>query len=171
MIAPDSTLVGAARELEDALRLKLRRKEIDADIQARTQRKNFIRKRLRRAAGAAVLAGLLVYLSPTKLFLLPTTSSNIETPPPAEAAKVTAQEAANEEAMPPVGTGQDFSRQNLRYCHFQKERLLIIKQAVQRVEDKGCRHQGRGYEKMVYRPTPHIGHAEQYGSHPAGCIS
>jgi hypothetical protein len=39
------------------------------------------------------------------------------------------------EAKPPVGTGQRLALDGVRYCHFQKERLRIIKQEVQGPED------------------------------------
>lgn len=38
------------------------------------------------------------------------------------------------QAMPPVGTGQHLELQAVRYCHFQKERLRLIKQWVKTPE-------------------------------------
>lgn len=38
-------------------------------------------------------------------------------------------------AIPPVGSGQRFSREFVRYCEFQKQRLQVIKQHVQWRED------------------------------------
>jgi hypothetical protein len=37
--------------------------------------------------------------------------------------------------MPPVGTEQHLTIDGVRYCHFQQERLRIIKQALQGPED------------------------------------
>ena len=34
------------------------------------------------------------------------------------------------ELLPPVGKGQRFSREYVRYCHFQEERLRVVKQQV-----------------------------------------
>jgi hypothetical protein len=39
------------------------------------------------------------------------------------------------EIEPPVGTGQHFSLGNVRYCHFQEERLRILKDKVRAAED------------------------------------
>jgi hypothetical protein len=39
------------------------------------------------------------------------------------------------ELLPPVGTGQRFSREYVRYCHFQEERLRVVKQQVRGTED------------------------------------
>lgn len=39
------------------------------------------------------------------------------------------------EIAPPQGREIDLTRANLRYCHFQKERLLLIKRQVSRLED------------------------------------
>lgn len=43
--------------------------------------------------------------------------------------------AANVEIEPPVGTGQHFSLGNVRYCHFQEERLRVMKENVRSAED------------------------------------
>jgi hypothetical protein len=39
------------------------------------------------------------------------------------------------ELLPPVGTGQRLTREYVRYCHFQEERLRVIKQKVQGTDD------------------------------------
>jgi hypothetical protein len=39
------------------------------------------------------------------------------------------------EVVPPVGTGQRFSLVYVRYCHFQEERLRVIKQEVNGPQD------------------------------------
>jgi hypothetical protein len=39
------------------------------------------------------------------------------------------------ELLPPVGSGQRFSREYVRYCHFQEERLRVVKQQVRGPED------------------------------------
>lgn len=39
------------------------------------------------------------------------------------------------EVVPPVGTGQRFSLEYVRYCHFQEERLRVIKQEVNGPQD------------------------------------
>ncbi|WP_108514993.1 hypothetical protein [Bradyrhizobium algeriense] len=39
------------------------------------------------------------------------------------------------ELLPPVGNGQRFSREYVRYCHFQGERLRVVKQQVRGPED------------------------------------
>jgi hypothetical protein len=39
------------------------------------------------------------------------------------------------EAVPPVGTGQRFPLEYVRYCHFQEERLRVIKQEVNGPQD------------------------------------
>jgi hypothetical protein len=39
------------------------------------------------------------------------------------------------ELLPPVGTGQRFVREYVRYCHFQQERLRLVKQQVRGAED------------------------------------
>jgi hypothetical protein len=39
------------------------------------------------------------------------------------------------EVIPPVGTGQRFSLEYVRYCHFQEERLRVIKQEVNGPQD------------------------------------
>jgi hypothetical protein len=43
--------------------------------------------------------------------------------------------ATDIEIEPPVGTGQHFSLGNVRYCHFQQERLRAMKENVQGAED------------------------------------
>ncbi|MEH2515724.1 hypothetical protein V1279_001297 [Bradyrhizobium sp. AZCC 1610] len=42
---------------------------------------------------------------------------------------------AEPELLPPVGKGQRFSREYVRYCHFQEERLRVVKQQVRGPED------------------------------------
>jgi hypothetical protein len=42
---------------------------------------------------------------------------------------------AGAEIEPPVGTGQHFSLGNVRYCHFQEERLRVMKANVRGAED------------------------------------
>jgi hypothetical protein len=37
--------------------------------------------------------------------------------------------------LPPVGKGQRFAQEYVRYCHFQEERLRVIKQQVRGAED------------------------------------
>jgi hypothetical protein len=39
------------------------------------------------------------------------------------------------ELLPPVGTGQRLTREYVRYCHFQEQRLRVIKQKVQGTDD------------------------------------
>ncbi|UPK02396.1 hypothetical protein [Bradyrhizobium sp. 170] len=39
------------------------------------------------------------------------------------------------ELLPPVGKGQRFPREYVRYCHFQEERLRVVKQQVRGPED------------------------------------
>ncbi|MBT1515646.1 hypothetical protein KIP88_34770 [Bradyrhizobium sp. SRL28] len=39
------------------------------------------------------------------------------------------------ELLPPVGKGQRFPREHVRYCHFQEERLRAVKQRVRGPED------------------------------------
>ena len=39
------------------------------------------------------------------------------------------------ELLPPVGNGQRFAREYVRYCHFQEERLRVVKQQVRGPED------------------------------------
>jgi hypothetical protein len=39
------------------------------------------------------------------------------------------------EAMPQVGTGQHLSLEGVRYCHFQQERLRLVKQMIKRPEE------------------------------------
>jgi hypothetical protein len=39
------------------------------------------------------------------------------------------------ELLPPVGKGQRFAREYVRYCHFQEERLRVVKQQVRGSED------------------------------------
>ena len=39
------------------------------------------------------------------------------------------------ETKPPVGTGQHLALDGVRYCHFQQERLRMVKQEVQGTED------------------------------------
>jgi hypothetical protein len=39
------------------------------------------------------------------------------------------------EMMPPVGTGQHLDLEGVRYCHFQEERLRVIKEEVRGAED------------------------------------
>jgi hypothetical protein len=39
------------------------------------------------------------------------------------------------EVVPPVGKGQHFSLEYVRYCHFQEERLRVIKQEVNGPQD------------------------------------
>jgi len=37
--------------------------------------------------------------------------------------------------LPPVGKGQRFPREYIRYCHFQQERLRVVKQQIRGPED------------------------------------
>jgi hypothetical protein len=46
-----------------------------------------------------------------------------------------AQASLGAETMPPVGTGQHLALDGVRYCHFQEERLRIVKNEVQGPED------------------------------------
>lgn len=45
------------------------------------------------------------------------------------------QPNAEPELLPPAGNGQRFSREYVRYCHFQEERLRVVKQRVRAPED------------------------------------
>jgi hypothetical protein len=51
--------------------------------------------------------------------------------------------AAEAEVMPAVGGGQQYSRGNVRYCHFQEERLRIMKHEARGAEDI------RAFNKLV----------------------
>jgi len=42
---------------------------------------------------------------------------------------------AEPELLPPAGNGQRFPREYVRYCHFQEERLRVVKQRVRAPED------------------------------------
>jgi hypothetical protein len=50
---------------------------------------------------------------------------------------------AEPELLPPVGTGQRYSREYVRYCQFQGERLRVVKQQVRGPEDI------RGYNALA----------------------
>lgn len=45
------------------------------------------------------------------------------------------QSNAEPELLPPAGNGQRFTREYVRYCHFQEERLRVVKQRVRAPED------------------------------------
>ncbi|WKA30612.1 hypothetical protein [Bradyrhizobium roseum] len=45
------------------------------------------------------------------------------------------QANAEPELLPPAGNGQRFTREYVRYCHFQEERLRVVKQRVRAPED------------------------------------
>jgi len=45
------------------------------------------------------------------------------------------QPKAEPELLPPLGKGQRFPREYVRYCHFQEERLRVVKQHVRGAED------------------------------------
>jgi hypothetical protein len=45
------------------------------------------------------------------------------------------QPKAKPELLPPIGKGQRFAREYVRYCHFQEERLRVVKQQVRGAED------------------------------------
>jgi hypothetical protein len=45
------------------------------------------------------------------------------------------QPKAEPELLPPLGKGQRFPREHVRYCHFQEERLRVVKQQVRGPED------------------------------------
>lgn len=45
------------------------------------------------------------------------------------------QTNAEPELLPPAGNGQRFPREYVRYCHFQEERLRVVKQRVRAPED------------------------------------
>jgi hypothetical protein len=47
------------------------------------------------------------------------------------------------EMMPPIGTGQHLALDGVRYCHFQQERLNVLKPKVQGAED------ARAYNLMI----------------------
>jgi hypothetical protein len=52
-----------------------------------------------------------------------------------KSAPLTTPRVINPEIEPPVGTGQQFSIANVRYCRFQEERLRIMKSLVRGAED------------------------------------
>jgi len=56
-------------------------------------------------------------------------------PPPFNDTAALAVPREEPEVIPPVGKGEQFKRDFVRYCHFQEERLRVIKQYVQGRED------------------------------------
>ncbi len=56
-------------------------------------------------------------------------------PPPFKDAAALAVPKEEPEVIPPVSKGEHFKRDFVRYCHFQEERLRVIKQQVQGRED------------------------------------
>ncbi len=70
---------------------------------------------------------LLAYHQLGPIFALTTPKASPDT------AKATAPEL-----LPPIGKGQRLTREYVRYCHFQEERLRIVKQLVRGADDIGA---------------------------------
>ena len=77
---------------------------------------------------AAALLAMLGLLGAYWTFDLGEASSVASAPNPP-------QPKTEPELLPPVGKGQRFSREYVRYCHFQQERLRVVKQQVRGPED------------------------------------
>jgi hypothetical protein len=60
---------------------------------------------------------------------------NLGAPPSVASAPDPLQPKAEQELLPPIGNGQRFAREYVRYCHFQEERLRVAKQQVRGAED------------------------------------
>jgi hypothetical protein len=78
-------------------------------------------------AAAAALLALLGLLGAYWTFGSGTASVASASNPP--------QPNAEPELLPPAGNGQRFTREYVRYCHFQEERLRVVKQRVRAPED------------------------------------
>ena len=79
-------------------------------------------------AGLALAAGILCSFLAFRHFDV--ASGRFLALPPSPATAV-----SEPEVVPPVGTGQRFSLVYVRYCHFQEERLRVIKQEVNGPQD------------------------------------
>ncbi|MEH2614486.1 hypothetical protein [Bradyrhizobium sp. AZCC 1693] len=77
---------------------------------------------------AAALLAMLGLLGAYWTFDLGAASSVASTPD-------SPQPKTGPELFPPVGKGQRFPREYVRYCHFQEERLRVVKQQVRGPED------------------------------------
>ena len=120
--------VSALPSMLDALRDDLRRIESEHHIGERPAKPDL--KRLARLTGFALAAcgaiGLYLGFDRARVFWSSTLAGST-----AEFAST----AADAEIKPPVGGGQHFSLGNVRYCHFQEERLRIMKQQARGPED------------------------------------
>ncbi|MEH2628587.1 hypothetical protein V1292_006642 [Bradyrhizobium sp. AZCC 1719] len=96
----------------------------DLAVSAESSRFRHVKKAALAAAVLLVMLGLLVAYRT----LDGGTAFSVSAPNPP-------QPAAEPELLPPVGKGQRFAREYVRYCRFQEERLRVVKQQVRGPED------------------------------------
>jgi hypothetical protein len=125
---PDTAarLAEAGEILRDMQHAASKALDPDRDIALPAGSRSFRHAKKAMLAAAALLAmlGLLgVYWT-----LDPGASTVASAPTPPQA-------KTEPELLPPVGTGQRFVREYVRYCHFQEERLRVVKQQVRGAED------------------------------------
>jgi len=113
--------------LRDMQRAASKGIESDRDLTVPEGSRGFRHARKGMLAAAALLAMLGLLVAYWTLDL-EATSSVASAPNPPEP-------KTEPELLPPVGKGQRFSREYVRYCHFQEERLRVVKQQVRGSED------------------------------------
>ena len=100
----------------------------DRDIAEPVASRGFRHVKKAMLAAAALLA--MLGLLGTYWTLDPGAAVSVASAPPPPQ-----QPKTEQELLPPVGNGQRFSREYVRYCHFQEERLRVVKQQVRGPED------------------------------------
>jgi hypothetical protein len=126
---PDAAgrLAEAGEILRDMQRAASKRIEPDRDPPAPVESRGFRHARKAMLAAAALLSVLGILAAYWTFDPGAATSVTSASNPP--------QPNAAPEVLPPVGKGQRFSREYVRYCHFQEERLRVVKQQVRGPED------------------------------------
>ncbi len=113
--------------LRDMQRAASKGIEPDRDLTVPEGSRGFrhLRKGMLAAAALLAMLGLLVAYWTLDLEATSSVASAPNSPQP----------KTEPELLPPVGKGQRLSREYVRYCHFQEERLRVVKQQVRGPED------------------------------------
>jgi hypothetical protein len=126
---PDAAarLAEAGEILRDMQRAASKARDPDRDITLPAGSRSFRHAKKAILAAAALLA--MLGLLGAYWTLDPGAASSVASAPAPTEAKT------EPELLPPVGQGQRFAREYVRYCHFQEERLRVVKQQVRGAED------------------------------------
>jgi hypothetical protein len=127
-----ATLMEAAKTSSANAALNETLDEVGKEIARKSLVQQRARQRAKKRIAFAVVSSFLLAGAVVSFALIENIARLL---PPAPQLTQTKDANSDREAVPPVGTERHFSREFVRYCEFQKERLRIIKQHVQWRED------------------------------------